>query len=1471
MYRSGFRSLLRGRASPAISAIVIVAVFLGASLLAGVAGGLPAIGPQSHAPTAPAAAPPAGSAPVAAPPAHAAGSPVQHLSGVFYENNTTFADLPRNATVCEYNDSLDVFSFSSPPYTYYYNESFDYGTCFQGAQSPSTLTIGGNTIGTGYSVITNTSKVGCSNHPDLETVQVAFQVSHDSGASYGAPVWIGNESCAYLDGLEPSFAISSSTNHIYGAFVEANMGSTATNNTTNVTTVSATPPAQFANRTSDALAFTVSRNNGTTFSNPVTLTLAGIGNIARPVVAAFGKTVYIVYENLDNNSSIGLTNPYSPGTPFTPISLEMLTSVNGGSTWSGPVTLPGLNASSGYTSMSPSIAVNSAGEIAVAYDTNRSCFESFFGFCSGYGDDVVVSTSVTNGTTWVGPVLVSPNSTGEYQCEGYYAPFIGGPCYTSLYQWGPTTSVAWSTVSTSDVYVAWSGTYSLYNASDLSTFYGNSAVYSAASTNGGSTWVDAVVAEDTSQVYPNDLAFYYSPVINDRDGWVYVSYAEQNWSYCYSANCAPVTIGTNYYLETSLDGVTWMGNTTLLYHQPSTYIYNAFVGYSESMAFTIGGPVVTFSQPAVNLYSYFETYTDIYQNYNYWFNLTYDDNITGFADLTTAFVWAGNTTVVNFTETGLAPGRQWSFSLGSASFSTTNATIEITNVPVGPGLSFLVPTLPDGYWTELVAFPSVNSTPSFSGPTNVTVAFVIEYGIQFLVQPAATPYFYLYYIVNGNEYYTEIYGSCTGCNYTYPEFPWYFPVGTVVSIPADQIDSAFPISYWTGTGNGSSTNFGNSTTFTVNGVINETAWGGAFGSYNVTFSPEGLPSGTTYYFTFNGTAYSAVSPATVPVSGVVTGDYLVSGITAPGTGGYEYFGQVQGGDEVSIPASPVIYLNYSYAYVDTAASPGAVSFYATGLGVGDPWQLSFNGTTYSSNTPWINVTTQPGTFAVSASPVQAAFNDTAQYQASGIGPTQAVTIGSTYTVTYSPTYRVDVVASTGGTVTQPGSHWLAPGALATYTARPDANYAFLGWTGTGVGSYSGTNINASVTVGGPITESANFIALPTDRFNLTVTQSGLPSNVWWTVELDGIGYSTTGSTLLIPDLFPCSSSSGTYSVVVPLAYVNGTSGIQYVASGAAPTICTSGTTQLALTFTEEFLVTPLSTGGGSAAVQINGVPQSAPGWVKAGTSAGIEASAEAGYSFAGWVGQGPGNYTGPNAIESITPTGPVTEVATFTAVVPPPTPVYTVSFAETGLASGTAWSLVFEGTPFSSTTPWINVTGYPTATYTLKLSTVYSSDRTSQFTPTTTTTSVSVTGNLTGPLAVPVVFSVAYYVSIQGTTGGTVVSPSSGYVASGKTIELNATPSIGYSFVGWTGTGSSSYSGSASVTSVVVTAPIVEVATFAPIPAASTSNSGLGPNSTALIVGLAVVGLIVGLGVGFVIFRKRSSSSGGAPPGGGNA
>ncbi|TLY31849.1 MAG: hypothetical protein E6K56_04245, partial [Ignavibacteria bacterium] len=85
---------------------------------------------------------------------------------------------------------------------------------------------------------------------------------------------------------------------------------------------------------------------------------------------------------------------------------------------------------------------------------------------------------------------------------------------------------------------------------------------------------------------------------------------------------------------------------------------------------------------------------------------------------------------------------------------------------------------------------------------------------------------------------------------------------------------------------------------------------------------------------------------------------------------------------------------------------------------------------------------------------------------------------STITATFRPQYMLTMAASpgTGGTVA-PSSAYYDTGSGVSISASPAAGYSFGGWTGTGTGSYSGPNNPASVTMNGPVSETATFTAV----------------------------------------------------------------------------------------------------------------------------------------------------------------------------------------------------------------------------------------------------------------------------------------------------------------------------------------------------------------------------------------------------------
>jgi hypothetical protein len=165
----------------------------------------------------------------------------------------------------------------------------------------------------------------------------------------------------------------------------------------------------------------------------------------------------------------------------------------------------------------------------------------------------------------------------------------------------------------------------------------------------------------------------------------------------------------------------------------------------------------------------------------------------------------------------------------------------------------------------------------------------------------------------------------------------------------------------------------------------------------------------------------------------------------------------------------------------------------------------------------------------------------------GLSHTVSPTSNGTFVANFAAQHFLTVNAGAGG-VASPPSGWYGEGQGVTIQATSNPGFAFGGWSGIGNGSYSGPNNPASLTMHGPISESASFTPVPTptptnsptptptpslnlalnkpavqssDLFggvaaravdgntsgawsNNSVTHTGLDAQAWWQVDLGGV-------------------------------------------------------------------------------------------------------------------------------------------------------------------------------------------------------------------------------------------------------------------------------------------------------------------------------------------------------------------------------
>jgi subtilisin-like proprotein convertase family protein len=384
--------------------------------------------------------------------------------------------------------------------------------------------------------------------------------------------------------------------------------------------------------------------------------------------------------------------------------------------------------------------------------------------------------------------------------------------------------------------------------------------------------------------------------------------------------------------------------------------------------------------------------------------------------------------------------------------------------------------------------------------------------------------------------------------------------------------------------------------------------------------------------------------------------------------------------------------------------------------------------------------------------------------------------GTTYTANFTTQYYLTMNAGAGGTVS-PSSGWRNSGTSVSISATPNSGYSFSGWTGSGSGSYSGNNNPASITMNGPISETASFTQNP-----VSVTVQTSPSGRSFTV--DGTTYTTSQTFSWTP------GSSHTIGATSPQS---GGTGVQYVWSSwsdggaishtVAPT---SGTTYTAY-FATQYYLTMVAGAGGS----VN--PSS--GWYNSGAVVSISATPNSGYSFSGWTGSGSGSYSGNNNPASITMSGPITETASFTQ-----NPI-----SVTVQTSPSGRSFTVDGATYTTaqTFNWV-----PGSSHTIGTTSPQSGGTGVQYVWSSWSDggAISHTVAPTAGATYTANFATEFQltaVSSPSDSGTFTFNPLGSWYAPNQAVQITAIPANGYTFVSWSGDAS----GSANPLTVVMNAP----------------------------------------------------------------
>ena len=247
------------------------------------------------------------------------------------------------------------------------------------------------------------------------------------------------------------------------------------------------------------------------------------------------------------------------------------------------------------------------------------------------------------------------------------------------------------------------------------------------------------------------------------------------------------------------------------------------------------------------------------------------------------------------------------------------------------------------------------------------------------------------------------------------------------------------------------------------------------------------------------------------------------------------------------------------------------------------------------------------------------------------------------------------------------------------------------------------------------------------QYLVTFSETGLPSGTSWSVTLAGSTRSSTTSTIGFRE------TNGTYAYTVGAVsgYTADPASGNVMVSGADVTQAVAFTTRAATAYAVTFAESGLPSGT-SWSVTLAGNPVSST----TGTIRFSEANGTYEYTVGGMTG-----YTASPSSGSVTVAGAAQSVAiTFTAL---PPGRYTVTFTESGLPSGTAFSVTLGGTTLSSSAPSIVFTETNgTYAYTVGSVTGYTASPASgSVSVAGTAQSVSITFTAVPPAEYPVTFS----------------------------------------------------------------------------------------------------------------------------------
>jgi hypothetical protein len=299
---------------------------------------------------------------------------------------------------------------------------------------------------------------------------------------------------------------------------------------------------------------------------------------------------------------------------------------------------------------------------------------------------------------------------------------------------------------------------------------------------------------------------------------------------------------------------------------------------------------------------------------------------------------------------------------------------------------------------------------------------------------------------------------------------------------------------------------------------------------------------------------------------------------------------------------------------------------------------------------------------------------------------------------------------------------------------------------------------------------ANSVATSTlaTTYSVSFSESGLPSGTSWTVTFDSVGHSGTTSTITITGV-----TTGYHSYSVSND-IGGKTNVQYATATSSGSLSVPYEDKVAVVYATQYYVTftvdPSSTAGSVS-----------PGsnWYNAYTNLSISGSAAVGYAWSDWtVSNAAYLVLSSSTLQStrVQINQPGSVAAHFAAS------KYSVAFTESGLPTGTHWTVTLNSVGTSGTTSTLTSTSNLAGNDQWTVAAV-SGGTDTQYAPTPSSGYV----NIPYQLSQEIVFVKQYLVtvSVSPSGSGSTTPTGSVYYTAGSSFPLLATDSSTYVFAHW--------------------------------------------------------------------------------------